>query len=185
MIKNIKDNLKRIIWGSEAAEGVPKSRFGGRQVVILASLAAVMVASGVIGWAVFIKKDPAAPVVAAECSSNTAGPLLEEARTLIDARKEVELRSVAEKIEKMPKFDQKPSCLYPVLAYYIAASDAPKARNYLNSLEKVYDPQLGFSPKLGTNVDKIEKLRSNVQFLERTAGEIKNNSFTAGEDPGQ
>jgi hypothetical protein len=98
---------------------------------------------------------------------------LEQAGAVLDRSKVEELRPIADNIQKLRRFETDANCLYVVTTYYIYVGDPANSRLYLEKLKSIYDPQKGFSPKLGERVKTIEELEFEVQFVEKADQEFR------------
>ncbi|HTE22434.1 MAG TPA: hypothetical protein VK674_05340 [Candidatus Limnocylindria bacterium] len=131
----------------------------------------VIVALG--SFAAYMGRDKKAPVVAPEGPKCTYR-MLEKARLSLDASKVAKLEPAVGEIEQIPGYDQDPNCLFVVLTYYINISDAAKARELLNKLEKVYTPSEGYETVIVEQAKTPKELRPMVKFLEEEAARYKN-----------
>lgn len=115
-------------------------------------------------------------------SSNTASrpkcsdALLHKASGSLDASKVQKLKPVVAEVQSIKGYDSDPDCLNIVVTYYINLGDPQNAGVYLTKLQQVYNPKVGFNPKLGTTVINIQMLKDKVAFLQKAQDELRKNS---------
>lgn len=165
-MRNRKEKESSVVVG-----GSRRPFFVGRKnrLILLSILLALLLAGG----GVLLKRhqgDLRKPV----CSDAT----LQAAAPVLDRSKKTKLKLIAENIQKLRGFEHDPNCLYVVVTYDINNGDLPNARLYFNKLKKLYDPNKGFNPYLGSNLKNIATFEEDVKFLEVRDEAIKNNIVT-------
>lgn len=114
------------------------------------------------------------PVV---CSGRSPD-VLKEASGLLVPEKSSELKPIAEKIRTLPEYDKDPDCLGVLVTYYTNITDPKTAREILDKLNAIYNPEKGFTSSYKASGGKgIEELRTGVEFVEKLDQEFKNNMF--------
>lgn len=130
-------------------------------------LAALLVGVGVV----YTKLSDSGTIV--KCQDS----LIRKAAPLLDLQKRDELKYVAQDIEKIDGYRSDANCLNIVVTYYTHIADPTKARENLDSLKKIYDPKVGFSPLLGSYVKSIDKLSDDVALMEKVKKQIETNTL--------
>ena len=74
-------------------------------------------------------------------------------------------KSVATDIESLPGKEKDPNCLFILTNYYLFATNAKKARQYINDLKSLGDNGLYISRQIN-NPEGIKGLEDNVKWLE-------------------
>ncbi len=100
---------------------------------------------------------------------------IKDAAKLLKPEKAQELYKVVLKIQKIKNYQKNPNLLYVEIVYYINISDGKNASIYYNMLEKVYNPDVGFSKKLGDQILTILQIRSSVEFLNTWSDTVNHN----------
>lgn len=126
-----------------------------------------------LGWLVYVVVDDPPANVAEVVVCNDE--LLTEAAGVLEASKYMELRTVVDKIQALPSYEEDPNCLNVVVTYYINTSDYTQAKSYMDKLEAAYRASRGFSPLLGDQAKTIETLRADVEFLEKLEEQFRQN----------
>lgn len=121
------------------------------------------------------REEPLQP--ASRCSLT----LLSEARPVIASQNVDDLQRVATKVENIADYNQDINCLYVTLSYYLAAGDSVRARQEFDDLEGLYNDR-GFAANLGENIQSIDSLRQNVEFLEVQQKDIQQRSYLGGSE---
>lgn len=102
--------------------------------------------------------------------------ILEQAAPVLVPGSRESLRVIVDELNKNPRFEQNPNCVYIALTYYINIGDLENAQKYFDILQRVHDPSKEFNPKLGNNIMSVDDLKKRIEFLEILREEIKQNS---------
>ena len=138
-------------------------------------IAAVMIALAVVIGLIVrtsIKTEKTSPVADV---SLAVKPLLEEAKTFIEASNTGKLAGIVAKVQVTKGYDTNQDALYVVVVYYIKTGDPVLARSNLNKLLAVYSGKSGFSKSLG-NAKPVTQLESDVIFLETQSKQLQDSS---------
>lgn len=86
-------------------------------------------------------------------------------------------RQLTTRVKSLTNYQKDPNCLYIVTNYYINNGNESNAAKYLNQLQKVYNPKVGFSPKLmGTY--SLSQLTSDINTMNQNAKQVQQNGIT-------
>jgi hypothetical protein len=132
-----------------------------------------MVVAGVAAWLLITKHDAANDTVTSAqkmtpsqvCSSDIIG----KANAPLAASDQTALAPVVDEITALKDFDHDPNCVYIVLQYSLASGNATQSSDYLNKLNRVYDPVTGYSHAFSVNIIPISSLQESVDFLVQNA----------------
>ena len=108
------------------------------------------------------------------CSDNN---FLSKASAVLEPDKIDQLKSIVERIQLSADYEKSADCLNIVTTYFINTADKDNAKTYFEKLEKIYDPNKGFSPSLGSNAPTMDFLRDNIKLLEKKSEEYEQNKF--------
>lgn len=148
--------------------------------VVFVGLTALVVIGIIVGLVAYKqRKQDMRPPGVAVCSET----ILREASQALDPTQATKLQPIVVKIEALQDFDKDQNCLYIVLTYYINSDNPQLARATFNKLNGIYDPTLGFSPKLGLHTKDLAALEADVTFREITAKERQSNMTTFEDQP--
>lgn len=99
--------------------------------------------------------------------------MLEAAKPNLSPKNVVKLEKQVREIEAIPGYDTDVNCLYVSLTYYINTSDAGKARELYDKLAAVYDTLEGYETVISDVALPLERLKSEVKFLEEQEDNIE------------
>lgn len=156
----------------------PPSRFS-KKILLRLGLAA-MVIIGVCLWLfVFDKPQEQAIINEKRCSND----ILTDAAKILETNEVIKLKIIAEKVQKIEKFDQDLNCLYLVLIYSINFDDSSKAHEFLNKYEKLYNQINGLNPLLGNSIKTLEQLKADLKFNDDVRQQLEKNTLGAPSGP--
>jgi hypothetical protein len=140
---------------------------GYRKYIVIAVLCVFVVASSVL---LLQRSDRQAKV--AEETTTDVTVLVGKAKDKLSSNSNEEIESFVNEITATKGHDSNQDALYIVVTYYIKASNATKAREYLDKLMLIYDGSKGFSKELGPT-KTILQLEADVVFLEKQTSQFK------------
>jgi len=111
------------------------------------------------------------------CSSTASGNVLQQAAGEISSTNVVQLQTSVTKIMGLPNYQQDPNCLYVIVKYYLVGGNGSQAQKYLTLLNKVYNPAVGYSSKLGSPTDDPSVLQEEVNVANQTSAQIQSQAL--------
>lgn len=140
---------------------------GYKKPIVVIVLCILVVASGI-----FILQQSNRQIKVTEETTADVSVLVGQAKDKLSSSSNEEIESFVNEIVTTKGYDTNQDALYVVVAYYIKASNAPKAREYLDKLMLIYDGSKGFSKELGPT-KTILQLEADVVFLEKQTSQFK------------
>lgn len=156
---------------AEPIKVVKKKTAISKKAILLVVAVAILVALLVLGLNRMGKDEKQA-----ESKRVCGDHLIQEALPYLSSRDAQRLHPIVENIRKQPDYDKEPDCLYLALSSSLSRSDATQAAEDLSKLEKVYDPNVGFSKAFGLKLRTMEGLREAVNALNQRNEEYKQNA---------
>lgn len=155
----------------------PEKTHKKRLVIILTLLfLIIIVAGGFFVWIVTRKSAPSTSLTNTGSTTQAVIPkvvcstgIIQESGAPITNSDQVALGAIVNQIVALKDYDHDPNCLYIALQYALASGDSTSSINYLNKLERVYDPAIGFSSAFSVPLVSLSTLQSDVNFVVQNA----------------
>lgn len=106
------------------------------------------------------------------CGANADDEFLEQTAVLLRPEQSERLALQIDRIKDLEGLDKDPNCLNIMATYYLNIADYSRAKIYMDLLEKAYDPNVGFSDRLGVSAMSMDELRARLEIIRKaTDGE--------------
>jgi len=143
-------------------------------------IAFVIIFAGIAG--LLIVKNSTDSSVKQSIDTGAANNLIQQAIPNLDSAKQVDLQAIAKQIQDLKNYESSPDLLYIVTLSDVYNNDFSNAQRHLETLKKVYKPDIGYSSaelrSVALDIDVLENLYT---FNKQQVDEIKANSFLAPE----
>lgn len=158
-----------------------------KKTIMIIIVAVVIIGGGLAGAIIYFQLQLKAqqstavtvnkPVVAQTVCSDAI--LTQAAAAMAYPTDPTKLPAIANTIMAMPQYTSDVNCLYVVLQYNLAFSQATDARTNINSIKGLYKSAIGYNQIIKTNASPPEVLEKMVANLEATTAKfIKSDPIT-------
>jgi hypothetical protein len=130
----------------------------------------------VIGLVIFrYFKDKNVTSSSTVCSNTSNSPILKQAANALNKGNIDNLKQSIDQIQGLTNYQKYPSCLYPIVNYYINIGNINQASLYLGKLNNVYNPKNRYNPLFGYDARSPAVLSAEITFMKNSIQQTEQN----------
>ncbi|MEI6481458.1 MAG: hypothetical protein WCO19_04095 [Candidatus Saccharibacteria bacterium] len=137
----------------------------------LFSVIVFIVAMGFLGFKIIHRKQ----TVQSDCGGQATSPLYEEAAKNLNVTTIKKLKVTVDKIAATKGYLEDANCLYPILYYHLANSDAPNAKATFAQLKKAYNPKIKMAKSYAGYAKSITDIEDQMKQFDKGLEQLKSN----------